>query len=115
VAVDHPEIADGRTLRSLKPAEEQQPKSKSEMTMAEKILFIKLHGSTAFANLPLRPQRIVEVRTQEDFRSLPTANKMQLIAEHGPDWVGRLPKAETEELINRRRGMLINKVKIKPW
>lgn len=114
LALNTPAIADGRSLRALKPAEpkESAVQSKADLTStAAKISFVNEFGLRAYENLPLRQPRIVEVKTFEDFQSLPVANRMKLIAEHGPNWSARLPRAVTEHSINRRAGMFVNRTK----
>lgn len=113
LALSRPDIADGRSTRSLKPAEEQQTKIQSKadfQSVKERVDFINMHGEAAFATLPPRRPRIVEVRTFEDFQGLPMVNKTKLIAEHGPDWAARLPREQTDATRNRRAGILTNKV-----
>jgi len=94
IAQKHPSLVDGRSLRGMREAEDKPPiKARSEMSQAEKIEFLHKFGLEAWEKLPVRPMRTVQVRTMADYLSLPMNAKMQFIEKHGPDAVGRLPRA----------------------
>lgn len=96
IAKKHPTLADGRTTKALRePEPEPVVLNRATMTRQEKIEYLKTHSVEEFEALPSRPpMRTVEVKDIETFSTLPMQTRMKLVAEHGPDWVGRLPRRD---------------------
>lgn len=91
-ALDHPVLADGRSLRHLKSAE-RPIKPRSEWTNAEKIEYLNHHSAEEYAAIPAHPvQSTVEIRTLAEWSRLPIATKTRIVAEKGSDFIGRLPR-----------------------
>lgn len=92
IAAKYPTLADGRSTRGLKETAEPAPKARSEMSKEEKISYLRTHTAEEFAALPAYPVRTVQVKTREDFLSLPIKQRMALQAEHGEAWLVKLPR-----------------------
>lgn len=125
LAVESPEIADGRSTKALRAGVEAEAAanhsasavlSKADLlSVSAKVAFIQTHGEKAFSALPLRRPRIVPVKYYEDYAALPMKNRMELIASHGPDFAARLPRQPTESSENAKSGIKINRTKTRTW
>lgn len=90
-ALNHPTMADGRSLKALKEAEPQL-KSRADMTPAEKAKFISEHGQEEYLKLPLKqvPQGPDVPQTWEQYKALPLAQRSRLAGKFGEEWVSSL-------------------------
>jgi hypothetical protein len=91
IARDKPYLADGRTTKHLR-TDEPPAKAKSDLSRAEKIAFIEKFGLDAWEKLPMQSVQTKEIRTMQDFSSLPIPMKTALLAKHGLAWLEGLPR-----------------------
>lgn len=97
IALDHPNLVDGRSLRHLQDAQERQQAEaeiacKAEMSVEQKIAYIDQHGLEKFEALPLRRPRITTVRTFSDYLALPLKDRIKWVEKHGSDASAKLPR-----------------------
>jgi hypothetical protein len=103
LALDQRSLADGRSLPRGASTARPNTLSRAEMTIAEKVAYVNEHGEEAFLKLPSRPTTTSEVKTTEDFRRLPRAEKVRRINED-PDAIRKLAPPPTA----RANGTFIN-------
>jgi hypothetical protein len=94
---------DRRTLPRGASTARPNVRSRAEMTTREKVDYVNEHGEEAFLKLPSKPVTSSEVKTTEDFRRLPRAEKVRRINED-PDAIRKLAPAPTL----RQNGTYIN-------
>ena len=99
IALGNEHLVDGRSLRSLKDAQERKDAEsevlcKSEMDLPTKMKYIEEHGLPAFEALPLRRPRITQVKSFEDYLELPLKQRMAYVERHGSDAAAKLPRRQ---------------------
>jgi hypothetical protein len=77
--------------------------AKSEMTLKEKVAFIRENGEEAFAAIPTHPQESAEIVTREQFRRLSVKEKSKMVTAD-PDILAKLAPAPNP----RPHGCFIN-------
>ncbi len=90
-------VADRRTLpREGAGGGRVGTMSKSGLTLAEKLEFIRVRGGAAYEALPLKSAGTFEVKTKQDFYKLPRAEKVRLTGKD-PHFFSKLPDAPSDQ------------------
>jgi len=98
-ALDHrddAELMDRRTLPRNTEAGTPEVRCKADLgTTAQKIGFITQYGIEVFEQLPAKDEPVGEVKFQDDFRRLPTSEKLRIL-KADPDFLIKLPPRPSE-------------------
>jgi hypothetical protein len=112
LAFDQRDLVDGRTLPREGTTGRQGTLSKADMTLQEKIAYVRDHGADAFARIPSVNFDTKPVTTREDFYRLSRAEKVRRIAAD-PNILAKLPSAPkvsvVEQLETVAPGVRINR------